>query len=194
MHLVRLDADSYSIEFARQGVSLDLGAIGKGYAIDEAVYLLRESGAVMSAFIHGGTSTIYATGKPFDAEAWKVAMSYPDKKQGTVDQNDILAVVSLEDEALSVSAVKGKSFQVNGKEYGHVLDPRSGWPVDGALQAAVVLPSATESDALSTALLVLGKEGMDLVANYNQTARAVVVRQNQMLESLDVFQKGIPLY
>ena len=75
-----------------------------------------------------------------------------------------LATIPLKDEALSVSAVWGRSFQAGGKTFGHVLDPRSGRPVAGVLLAAVVLASATETDALSTALLVLGMEGRPKLA------------------------------
>jgi len=68
-------------------------------------------------------------------------------------------VVRLRDEALSVSAVWGRCFEAGGKSYGHVLDPRTGEPVNKAALAAVALPSATETDALSTALLVEGAAG-----------------------------------
>jgi thiamine biosynthesis lipoprotein len=68
-------------------------------------------------------------------------------------------IVRLRDEALSVSAVWGRSFEAGGKTYGHVLDPRTGQPVARAVLAAVALPSATETDALSTALLVEGAPG-----------------------------------
>jgi len=71
----------------------------------------------------------------------------------------LLTVVELEDESLSVSAVWGKAFAADGKIFGHVLDPCSGEPAEGALLAAIVLPSATEADALSTALLTLGERG-----------------------------------
>jgi len=70
-----------------------------------------------------------------------------------------VATIDLHDSALSVSAGWGKSFELGGRKYGHVIDPRTGWPVDpsaGATLAAVGLESAMETDALSTALLVAG--------------------------------------
>lgn len=151
MDLVELDGDAHTVHFKRDGVTLDFGAVGKGYAVDEAVSLLREAG-VERAFLHGGTSTMYALGQPLNEDAWKVVIPRP----GTDDAP--LSVVRLRDESLSVSAVWGKSFEADGKVYGHVLDPRLGKPVDGAVLAAVVGESATESDALSTALLVEGVE------------------------------------
>src|SRR4030095_7235736 len=101
------------------------------------------------ALIHGGTSTAYALGCQSDGLRWKIAI--------TSLVNDVsappLATVELEDESLSVSAVWGRSFRAGEKTYGHIIDPRTGAPADNALLSAVVLPTATETDALSTALL-----------------------------------------
>ncbi len=148
MHLVELNPESFTVRFAREGVMLDLGAIGKGYAVDRAAEILREAG-VTSALIHGGTSTTYAVGRQADGSPWKVAITRPD-----TDSNPApLAVAELEDTSLSVSAVWGRAFRDGARRYGHVLDPRTGRPAEGALMTALVLPSATESDALTTALL-----------------------------------------
>jgi len=149
MHLVELDEANRSVRFLEEGVRLDFGAVGKGYAVDEAVHILREAG-VERAFLHGGTSTMYGLGRPLDADGWKVAIPHPEGGDRT------LAVVPLTDEALSVSAVWGKSFESAGETLGHVLDPRTGGPVRGAVLAAAAGASATDVDAVSTALLVQG--------------------------------------
>jgi thiamine biosynthesis lipoprotein len=146
MHLVELNRNDLTVRFAREGVMLDFGAIGKGYAVDRAAELLREAG-VESALVHGGTSTAYAIGRQPDGAPWKIAIASPD------DQLQPLAVVELHDESLSVSARWGRSFTDKGITYGHVIDPRTGGPAASAVLSAVALPSATESDALSTALL-----------------------------------------
>ena len=172
MRHVALNPDNFTVRFKRPGMMLDLGAIGKGYAVERAAQLLREAG-VRSALLHGGTSTIYALGHPPREKAWKVAVEYP----GTTEDAPptLLAVVSLADEALSISAVWGKSFQTAGKTYGHVIDPRTGRPASKAVLAAAVLPSATESDAFSTALLTVGSLGHDQIALLRPDMRTLVL-------------------
>lgn len=155
MSHVHLDDSKQTIQFDRGGVMLDLGAIGKGYAIDRAVDLLLDAD-VESALVHGGTSTVYAIGKPMENDAWKVAIANGAPNYISASS---LPTVTLQDEALSVSAVWGRSFEKEGKIMGHVIDPRSGEPCQSAQLAAVITKSATDSDALSTALLVLGQEG-----------------------------------
>ena len=167
MSKVHLNPADFTVRFECEGVMLDLGAIGKGYAIEKAAGLLREAG-VTSALIHGGTSTVQAIGNPPGEDVWKIAIEQPDKK-------NLFATVPLKDESLSVSAVWGKSFEVGGKMFGHVIDPRSGQPVSDSLLAAVVLPSATETDALSTALLVSGADGFEKIASLRDGIRAVLV-------------------
>jgi thiamine biosynthesis lipoprotein len=180
MDLVQLNAENFTVRFRREGVMLDLGAIGKGYAIERAAELLVEAG-VTSALIHGGTSTVYAIGHPPGAEAWLIALEAPQGMQEPVRAP--IATVSLRDEALSVSAVWGRCFEAGGKVLGHVLDPRTGHPVEGVLLSAVVLRSATETDALSTALLILGSEGHEKIANLRPGMRTLLVteRGGQML-------------
>ena len=154
MDLVHLDESDFTISFERDGVEIDLGAIGKGYAIDRAVETLTSNG-VESALIHGGTSTIYAIGTIPDGEPWRVGIHKPSP------EGALLGTVELRDGSLSVSASHGKSFVHEDRKYGHVIDPRTGRPSDAAALAAVWGPSPTYTDALSTALLVLGEPGLD---------------------------------
>jgi FAD:protein FMN transferase len=170
--LVELDSKNFCVHFARPGVVIDLGAIGKGYAIEQAAEILREAG-ITSAIIHGGTSTIYALGTLPDESGWKVAIEADDPDAASTP----LAIVSLKDEALSVSAVWGKSFAAGGKSYGHIIDPRTGYPANNADLAAVILPSPTETDALSTALLTVGIAGYDEMAKRRPAMRALVMQR-----------------
>lgn len=166
-HVV-LDEAGSTVGFDCDGAMLDLGAIGKGYAIDCAAQTLRDAG-VTSALLHGGTSTVYGLGRAPDGKAWNVAIDSP---PGAPEA--WVAMVELEDQALSVSAVWGKSFEHEGKTFGHVIDPRLGEPVANAVLSAVALPSATETDALSTALLVVGLEGHDTIAGLRPGMRTLV--------------------
>jgi thiamine biosynthesis lipoprotein len=156
--LLELDEGRSTVRFKRTGMMLDLGSIGKGYALDSAAEVLRDAG-VENALLHGGTSTIYALGQDVSGK-WKIAIDkplFPEQDQAPQVEPSLaapLAVVEISNEALSVSAVWGKFFTLDGKTYGHVLDPRTGWPAQDALLGATVIGTAVESDALSTAVLL----------------------------------------
>ena len=143
---VRLDPRTSTIRFARSGMGLDLGAAGKGYAIGEAIGVLRAHGCT-SALLHGGTSSLHAIGQPHDGDAWRIGWNPP---------GEAGRIFELRGGALSVSAVHGRAFWSEGRRYGHVVDPRTGWPTDAATSAVVTGPASLECDALSTALLVRG--------------------------------------
>ena len=190
MSLVQLRRSDYTVRFAREGVMLDLGAIGKGYAIEQAAELLREAG-ITNALLHGGTSTVYALGTSPEGSAWQVSIESPEDRpdkpsigaSGASSKCESggrrpFAVVSLENEALSVSAIWGKFFQSGGKTLGHILDPRTGQPADRGVLAAVALPSATETDALSTALLTLGPDGHERLGGLRTSMRTLVVGES----------------
>ena len=175
MELVQFDAANCTVRFARDGVMLDLGAIGKGYAVERGAELLREAG-VTSALFHGGTSTVCAIGHPPEAMAWTVGIERPPASVGAIPFPELPAVQLL-DQSLSVSAVWGRTFQSDGKNFGHVLDPRTGQPVETAWLAAIVLPAATETDALSTALLTLGSAGLQRLTGARPGLQALLVTQ-----------------
>ncbi len=193
MDKVTLDRDSRTIRFRRDGMRLDLGGVGKGYALEEAARILGELG-VDNALIHGGTSTVCAIGRGEDDKPWQIAVPYPSVGVDlTTTAEEVLSVVGLENTALSVSAIRGKAFEANGKIYGHILDPRIGEPVQGAHLAAVITPSGMLADALSTAMLVLGEEGPDIVINTWPDAKFLVVMDGRDAERLKILQYGLPL-
>jgi FAD:protein FMN transferase len=156
MNLLEVDPARSTVRFTVPGMMLDLGSIGKGYALDAAAAILRENG-VTSALLHGGTSTVCAIGRDPETGPWKVAIELP--PEASVGDAELLAVAELEDRALSVSAVWGKHFRIDDVTYGHVIDPSTGWPTRNGLLGAVVVDSAAVSDALSTGVL-LGDEAL----------------------------------
>jgi thiamine biosynthesis lipoprotein len=149
MRNIELDEEAFTVRFKRSGVEIDLGGYGKGYAIERAISILRDYG-IESALLHGGTSSVYGIGSPPDQNSWRIRLSEP------LGSDDQPSIIDLSDSALSVSAIHGRSFTIEGRVYGHVLDPRTGQPVSRALASAVRGPSASACEALSTALLVFG--------------------------------------
>ena len=147
-HQFHLNQTNTTVQLAREGVLLDLGSVGKGYALEQAAALLQEN-QFDNFLIHGGTSTLCAAGTQADGTPWRVAIKHPDEGEPP------LHLIDLHNESLSVSGIGGKSFiDEEGTEQGHVIDPRTGRPTQSARVAAVVCESATESDAWATALLV----------------------------------------
>ncbi len=146
------------VSLARPGMAFDLGGIGKGYAFDRLTGLLKEQG-LSQALLDFGQSSIWALGAPPDAEGWRLLVQQPD--------GETVRVITLRDQALSVSASLGQTFEVNGNRYGHVIDPRTGEPLRRDLLACVIAPNATQAEALSKALLILGEhEGIALLQRF----------------------------
>ncbi len=154
MKHVLFDEETCSVQFDHPGIEIDLGGYGKGYAIERALESLRENG-VTNALLHGGTSSITTIGSPPNDAHWKIALQPP-----------LAGTMNLKNDAMSVSAVHGKSFIVDGRVYGHVLNPKNGWPVNGAQAAVVQGISASVCEALSTALLVKGADWLPQLAEY----------------------------
>jgi thiamine biosynthesis lipoprotein len=169
---LELDEANRTIHFLRPGMMLDFGAFGKGYAVDCAIEILREAG-IESALLHGGTSTVYGLGGDANNKPWKIAITGAPREDGAPSEK-VLELIQLNDNALSVSAVWGKSFASQGRTFGHILDARTGRPSQRAELAAIQIPSAADSDALSTALLVEGPAGLSALAQIRPHSRALI--------------------
>ncbi|MFL6438259.1 MAG: FAD:protein FMN transferase [Terriglobales bacterium] len=155
---VHLDVPTRTLRFAVPGVELDLGAIGKGYAVDRAVIILREAG-IDAALVDAGSSTLYAMGAPPAKDGWTVRVPEPR------DRSQTISTVTLRNESLSTSGSYEKCFELEGQKYCHVMDPRNGMPVQGVLQATLISSDSTSTDALSNAMFVMGpRAGIKLIA------------------------------
>ena len=150
-HHMLLDRGAGIVRFDRPGVGLDLGGIGKGYAVDRVVALLRQRG-VASALVNLGGSSVYGLGAPPGKEAWEIGIQDPAAPGKTA------RTVRLRDRALSVSGGYERFFEKDGVTYSHIMDPRTGRPVQGILSVAVLSDSATDGDALDDVLIVQGPE------------------------------------
>ena len=169
---VQLDSERRTVRFRSPGVELDPGGIGKGYAIDRAVKILCARG-VSPALLSAGSSTIYALGAPAGEPGWKIRVPAPGQK------GRIASTVVLRDASLSTANYSEKYFIHEGHLYGAIMDPRTLRPVEGVLQVTTISPSATDSDALSNALFILGAEDRAPLLDQRPGESALVILEDQ---------------
>lgn len=171
---IKLDAEKRTVYFDN-GVSMELdpGGIGKGYAVDRVISLLRREG-VKAALVSAGSSSIYAMGTPPEQAGWRVNVPDPVRKGVTMTS------VMLKDMSLSTSACTEKFFVKNGHRYCHILNPHTERPVEDKLQTTVIAPSTTDSDALSTATFVLESDAAGRLIETFPGSAAIVVSGDKM--------------
>jgi len=151
MEHVTLDESSNSIQFDREGVSINLGAVGKGYAVRRAVEIIREYG-IESALVSAGKSTVYGLGTQPDGEPWRIGIRHPDRLDERV------AAVEPRDEAMSTSGGPRQRDAAVEERFEHIIDPVTGRPAQTDLiSATVITPDPALSDALSTAFYLRGR-------------------------------------
>ena len=148
---VIVNSDKKTVRFDVPGVELDLGGIAKGYAVDRVVSLLKRS-PIAAALVSAGGSTVYGLGTPPGRRGWDVTLRDP------IDPRKAALTVRLKDRALSVSGSSEKFFEIGGVRYSHIMDPRTGRPVQGPLSVAVLTTNGTLGDALDDAFFVEGVE------------------------------------
>jgi len=166
MHHVHLNPERRTIQFDLPGIEINLGGIGKGYAVDAITGILRRN-RITSAFINAGGSTFYALGAPPEQEGWQVGIRDP------LNPDRHLEVLHLMDRSLSTSGNYERFIRAETRTYGHILDPRSGRPAESVLSATALAPTALETDALSTAFFVLGIEGTRKYGCSNAGVKAI---------------------
>lgn len=132
----------------RKGAGIDLGGIGKGYAVDRASQMLRRYG--ISRFIVEAGGDLFAAGHPPDRECWHIGVKHP-------LQEGECATLYLTDQAVATSGTNESYVMYRGKKYGHLFNPRTGEPVETYLSTSAVAPTALEADAASTTLFVAGR-------------------------------------
>jgi thiamine biosynthesis lipoprotein len=149
-NLIELDSDNYTIFFHHPKLSLDLGGFIKGHAADCAKATLYQHG-ILNGLINAGTSTITAWGTSLYRESWPFGIKH-------LQENSVVAVVNLTNQAISTSGTNEKNFQLQNKFFSHLINPSTGYPVDLLTSATVICKSALEAEVISKMPLMLGLE------------------------------------
>jgi thiamine biosynthesis lipoprotein len=131
---------------------MDPGGIGKGYAVDCMVEILKQKG-VQRALVAGSSSSIYGLGAPPDQpEGWEVSIRDPHNPRRGVAQ------VYLKDMSLSTSGSYEKFFEADGRTYSHIMDPRTGYPAEGTVSVSIVAPRTIDSEAWAKPYFINGRQ------------------------------------
>jgi FAD:protein FMN transferase len=146
-----LDASNRTVRFARKGVEIDPGGIGKGYAVDRIAMILKEN-KIQRALVSGGGSSIYAIGTPPHEKGWKIEIKNPKDPEQSIES------VYLKDESMSTSGNYEKFFYAEGRMYSHIMDPRTGYPALGTLSTSVITPKTIDSEAWTKPYYILGRQ------------------------------------
>ena len=171
MQHITFDPENGTAAFQRPGLEINLGSIGKGYAVDRAIQTLWKEWHIACVLVHGGHSSVFALGGEPGRDAWPVALSDPRDPQRT------LGVFHLRDRALGTSSATYQHLLHEGRKLGHILDPRTGWPAEGMLGATVTAPTAAVADALATAFFILGPGPAQAYCQTHPEIGAVLIRE-----------------
>jgi thiamine biosynthesis lipoprotein len=166
---------------AKKGEMADLGGIAKGFAADEVIRIYKSHG-IDSAIIDIG-GNISVLGKNGDGSLWKVGIQNPEKDRGIS-----VGYLELENKALSTSGAYERFFKSGGKQYHHILDPKTGYPSNSDLiSTTIIADSSTDTDALSTATFVLGsEEGLKLIANMKNVSAVFITKDKRIHATKDL--------
>jgi thiamine biosynthesis lipoprotein len=153
---ITLNAEAGTAARTADGVQVDLGGIAKGYALDLAAEAMRNTGANSALVDVGGD--VLAIGANAAGRPWRVGIKHPFRE-------GIYAVLELSDRAVATSGVQQRFYEIDGKRYSHIIDPRTGWPAEQAPSVTVIAADGLTADAWATVFSVLTiEEGQQLIA------------------------------
>ncbi len=185
---LNLDPAGSTVQFEKLNLEINLGSIGKGYALDRSSQLLAEA-RIEDFIMHGGMSSIIAKGSRElgndEQPGWRVALRHPLKPEQR------LAEIRLHNRALGTSGSANQFFYHRGKRFGHVIDPRTGHSANEVLSATVLAPSAAQADALATAFFVMGKEQAFHYCEQDPSLAALMVLPGNLKGSIQVETCGL---
>ncbi len=177
---IEVNPEMETVKLLKRGMKIDLGAVGKGYAVAKARNLLVARG-VRSALISMGSS-IAAIGKRPDGKMWRVGIRHSRKRE------ELLGIVTLAPgQAVSTSGDYERYFIVDGKRYHHIIDPRTGYPATYCQSVTIIAGDATIADILSTAVFVKGPaSGMSLINSLEGVKGIIVKSDGTVIKSRDL--------
>jgi len=172
---IAMDTDGH-LRKSRPSVSLDLASVAKGYGVDAIAALIRKQG--FSDYLVEIGGEVYAAGVRIDGEPWRVGINKPDPG-APFDQ--VYRVVHLQDRAFATSGDYRNYFEIDGRRYAHIIDPRTGYPVsNGVVSVSVTADTCALADGLATALVVMGtSDGLDLISRLPGVECLIVTRDDQ---------------
>jgi FAD:protein FMN transferase len=171
---IELGRNPATISFGRAGMSIDMGAIAKGYATDRAIAILK-AGGILNAIVNSG-GDMYCLGQRSADRPWKIGIQHPR------DKDKLIIEFFLKDKAVDTSGDYENFFIIDGKRYSHIIDPRKGYPVgDDVVSASVIASDSETADALATALCILGKDGFSIIDSVAAAAGIIVVEEKAHL-------------
>lgn len=180
-----ITVENDTVGFELEGMSIDLGGVAKGYAVDRAVEVLRKQG-FDSGFVDAGGDGMFFGTKP-DGLPWIVGLRNPDNK------TESIIVLKISDMAVATSGNYERYFNESAR-LSHISDPRTGYSSQNLISATVIAASAMEADALATAVFVLGPEkGMELIEEIEDTEALLITPERQILKSsgFDTYKSSI---
>jgi thiamine biosynthesis lipoprotein len=182
---VILSPSQRSIRFQHPGMSINLGAIGKGDALDRIAASLRQQG-VDDFLLHGGNSSVIAGGdqSPGSGRGWAVGLSHPTKPKRR------LAGLWLRNMALATSGSGKQFFHHRGRRYGHVIDPRTGYPAGDLLSLTVLMPSAADADACATGLFVAGSATIGQLQDQSWLPPLIMMKSGPRQDAVEIESSG----
>lgn len=183
---LELDEGRRTVRFLREGIEINLGAIGKGFSLDRCAEFLTSHG-VHDFILHGGQSSVLARGNRDGAgSGWNVTISHPERP------SEVLVTVNLQNQTMGTSGTAKQHFFHRGKRYGHLLDPRTGQPVDHLLSATCIAGDAATADALATAFFVLGEKGTRRYCEGHPEVSAILIACDGKVISIGCENRSLP--
>jgi thiamine biosynthesis lipoprotein len=149
-----LDANNMTVRFTVDGMKLDLGGIAKGYAVDKAVEAMQNYGALAAMVDAGGNIRCFGT----PPASWLIGLQDPNVTDEQMKAGQTILTLKFTDNAVATSGDYRRFVVVGGQRHSHIIDPATGQSSKGLASVTIICPAATDADALSTAVTVMGKE------------------------------------